>query len=327
MDQLPQNPKTFSRSIFSRWFFWVAALGLSQLALALLFFQLKTSQEWRGVLVQDLSASPGYMEATVPSFLVSYQLPTDFTLFGEPVPMQRPDIQERLDQEMLITLYRHSSTLLAFKRTPRVFAQIVPILKEEGLPEDFKYLAIAESNLGPAISPAGAAGVWQIMPETATQFGLEVNERVDERFHLEKSTRVACRYLKDAQRQLASWLSAAAAYNMGTNGFKKQTEEQKTTDYFQLRLNSETARYIFRIAAIKMIWTQPESFGYGSALQQPYSQIPVRKVAMNEAVDWVDWAIQNQTSYYLLRELNPWIRDRKFSPLANKSYEVLLPAQ
>ena len=324
MDQPLPTQKNKIPSVFTRWPFWACLLGISQLFLVSAWF-LQPEKPEAVPFFPDVSAHPQRSGNHFQPLVVDYDLPSTFSLFGESIPLDRLDIQERLDHEIIITLYRHSSTLLALKRTPRVFSSILPILKEEGLPEDFKFLAIAESNLGHAISPAGAAGIWQIMPETAKEFGLEVNEGIDERFHLEKSTRVACRYLKEANRQLGSWISSAAAYNMGTQGFKKQTEDQKNTDFFHLRLNQETARYVFRIAAIKLIWTQPESFGYGSALRHSYAEQKVRKVPLNQPVNWVEWSIQQGTTYYMLRELNPWIRDRNFRPVANITYEVLLP--
>lgn len=310
--------------------FWLGLFAAVQLPVFLciwyIFFQ-NPHPSIQENFVPGLQAHPADMPDVpgTPHLVINYPLPDTITLFGEPVPLSRPDIRERLDLEMLVTIYRHSSTLLGLKRSPRYFSRFEKILAEEGLPSDFKYLAVAESNLGFVVSPAGAAGIWQFMPETGKQYGLEVNDKVDERYHVEKSTRAACRFLKNAHREFNSWINASASYNMGVAGLKKQIDFQKTNSYFDLRLNQETSRYVFRILAIKLIWSQPEAFGYPKAAITPYEEIPTRTLRITQPVNLVEWAKEQGTTYYMIRELNPWIRDYQLTPKAGSFYEVALP--
>jgi membrane-bound lytic murein transglycosylase D len=255
----------------------------------------------------------------------AYEVPDSLTLFGEPFPIYRPDVAERLDMELLITVYRHSATLLAFKRSQNLFKRMRPILVEEGIHEDFLYLAVAESNLGMVISPAGASGIWQFMAETGRSYGLEVNHEIDERYHIEKSTRAAARYLKDAYKSTGSWILAAAGYNMGTFGIQRQMEQQGMPGYFDLRLNQETARYIFRIMAIKLFWENPTAFGYTEAAISAYPLIPSRPVVLSERTDLMAYARENGYSYYLIRELNPWVRGSVLPATAVRPYTIQVP--
>lgn len=190
------------------------------------------------------------------------QIPENLDFAGEAMPLKSPDIYERMDKELLVNTYWQSNGLLMFKRAKKYFPIIEPILKKHGIPDDFKYLAVIESGLTNAVSPAGARGVWQIMPATAKENGLEVNENVDERYHIAKSTEVACKYLLKSKEELGSWTLAAAAYNAGNSGISKYLKEQNVSNYYDLLLGEETGRYVFRIVALKEIMTNPAKYGF-----------------------------------------------------------------
>ena len=189
-------------------------------------------------------------------------LPDNLNFAGEPVPVQNPDIKERMDRELLVNTYWQSNGLLLFKRANKYFPIIEPILKEEGVPEDLKYLAVIESGLTQAVSPARATGFWQILKETGKEYGLEVNDNVDERYHIEKSTRAACKYLKASKERFGSWTLAAAAYNAGNYGVSREMERQNVNGYYDLLLGEETGRYVFRILALKEILSNPGKYGF-----------------------------------------------------------------
>ncbi|MFT6796140.1 MAG: membrane-bound lytic murein transglycosylase D, partial [Maribacter sp.] len=192
----------------------------------------------------------------------SIDIPEDLNFAGEAVPQQDPEIMERVDREFLVNTYWQSNALLLMKRANKYFPVIEPILAKNGIPDDFKYLAVAESGLTNVVSPAGATGFWQIMQETGREYGLEVNSNVDERYHLEKSTEVACKYLNRWKEKYGSWTLTAAAYNAGPGGINKYMRIQQVDDYYDLLLGQETGRYVFRIMAIKAILSNPEKYGF-----------------------------------------------------------------
>jgi len=295
-------------------------LGIFSLS-AIYFFRTPVEGTEKEVIIYRSDSIPPASGALV----WAYQVPDSLSLFGETFPIHRPDVAERLDMELLITVYRHSATLLAFKRSHSLFEIMRPILKEAGIPEDFLYLAVAESNLGMVVSPAGAAGIWQFMAETGRSYGLEVTYEIDERYHIEKSTRAATRYLKDAYKATGSWILAAAAYNMGTFGLLRQVELQGMPGYFDLRLNPETARYVFRIMAIKLFWEDPTAFGYTAAAIGPYPGIPTSTLTITERTDLMSFARENGYSYYILRELNPWIRGATLPASSVRPYTIRVP--
>lgn len=242
---------------------------------------------------------------------------------GEDIPMDDQELLERIDREFLVNTYWQSNTLLWMKRSKRAFDMIEPILKEQGVPEDFKYLAVIESGLIPVISPAGAQGVWQLMPATAKQYGLEVNEYVDERYHLEKSTLAACTFLKEAKNRFGSWTMAAAAYNMGISGLEKQSQNQNTRNYFSLRLNPETSRYLPRILAAKYLLSQPEEFGYQINASDYYRQIPFSVVEIDTSIsDLNAFSQQMGMTYKTMRTLNPWLHQMKLPNAGSKKYLI-----
>ena len=211
-------------------------------------------------------------------------LPTDLDFAGEPVPMHRPDIAERMDRELLVNTYWQSNGLLLIKRANRFLPIIEPILAEYGVPDDFKYLAVIESALTNAVSPAGARGFWQIMEATGKEHGLEINSNVDERYHLEKSTRAAAEYFLKSKERFGTWTLAAAAYNAGNYGVSRQLDRQEVEDYYDLLLGEETERYIFGILAIKEILNDPRKYGFNFREKDLYKQVPVRKVEVDTPV-------------------------------------------
>jgi len=258
--------------------------------------------------------------------ILPVKLPKYVDFAGEVVPLDIFDVRERLDREMQVNAFWHSNSLAMFKLKNRSFPVIERILKEEGLPEDFKYLALAESGLKNVISPSKAAGVWQFLEGTGANFGLEINEEVDERFHLEKSTRAACKYLKTTKAEFGSWALAAAAYNMGNNGLRKIMEGQKMTSYFDLYLNEETSRYVFRIIALKEIFNSPKQYGFYLESEDLYDAIPTRTVVVDTAVDdLAAFAIEQGTNYKMLKLLNPWLRSNKLTNATGKKYTIELP--
>lgn len=257
----------------------------------------------------------------------SVEIPEAVSFAGEPMPLERFDVKESLDRELLSNAYFHSQTIRYIKSAPRYFSIIEPILKEMGIPEDFKYLAVAESGFNPnAISSARATGFWQFMKGTAQDYGLEVNAFVDERYHIEKSTYAACRYLLDSYKKFGSWTSVAASYNRGMAGVRKQMTRQKTDNYYDLLLTTETARYVYRIVAIKLILENPEQYNFVIADQDKYPVIKTREVEITTKVDsFADFAKQHGTNYKLLKYFNPWLRDNYLTNSKGKKYIVKIP--
>ena len=254
-------------------------------------------------------------------------LPEVMDFAGEPVPLDKPDIRERMDRELLVNAYWQSNGLLIFKRANKFMQVIEPLLKEHNLPDDFKYLAIAESGLLDARSPAGAVGFWQFMPATAKEYGLEVNDFVDERYNLELTTEAAAKYLISAKEHFGNWTLAAAAYNAGRAGVGRQIVRQKTeNNYYDLLLNQETSRYMFRILAFKEIMSNPKAYGFHFNESDLYQTIPVKKVKVTTTIeDLVDFAIDHGINYKILKIHNPWLRDTKLPNNSGKTYYIEIP--
>jgi hypothetical protein len=250
-------------------------------------------------------------------------LPKNVHFAGEPTPLEIPDVTERLDRELLVNANWHSNTFLMIKRANRAFPVMEPILKQYGIPDDFKYLAVIESGLTNVVSPAGARGIWQFMPETAKIYGLEVNNQVDERYHLQKSTEAACKYLLDAKKKYGNWTLAAASYNAGMQGIQNRLDQQKSSNYYDLHLGEETSRYVFRIIAVKEVMENAQKYGYRLSPQELYYQPSVENIKVTESIpSLVDFAIQNGMNYKELKLLNPWLREDKLIVSNNKSYEI-----
>lgn len=258
----------------------------------------------------------------------SINLDKDFDFCGEKFPMDNWDVRQRLDAELLRNVYFHSSTILAIKRANALFPIIEPILKQEGVPDDLKYLAVAESTLSNAISPVGAKGVWQFMPGTGNQFGMEINAEVDERYDLEKATHAACRYLRGQRERLGSWVLAAAAYNGGPDRIRTEMEKQRAKTFFDLNLAAdETMRYPFRIVAIKEVMQNPQQYEYTIESAHLYPPInEYRTVTVNSAVpNWGDFAVEHGTTYRMLKLYNPWLIAGNLTNKAGKTYTIRLP--
>lgn len=254
------------------------------------------------------------------------QVPDDLNFSGEQVPLKDPDILERMDRELLVNTYWQSNGLLMFKRAKKYFPIIEPILKEHGVPDDFKYLAVIESGLTNAVSSAGARGVWQIMKGTGRENGLEINTNVDERYHLEKATEVACKYLKKSKESLGSWTLAAAAYNAGNAGIKRRLKSQNVTSYYDLLLGEETGRYMFRIVALKEILSNPEKYGFNFREKDLYTNVPTYKVEVDTAVtDFSKFAENFGINYKILKLHNPWLREPHLNNKSRKKYDIDIP--
>lgn len=254
------------------------------------------------------------------------KLPQDLNFAGENVPLADPDVYERMDRELLVNTYWQSNALLMFKRAQKYFPIIEPILKKHGIPDDFKYLAVIESGLTNAVSPAGARGVWQIMPATARENGLEVNDNVDERYHLEKSTEVACKYLLQSRNSLGSWTLAAAAYNAGNAGVSRRLKEQDVQDYYDLLLGEETGRYMFRIVALKEILKNPKLYGFNFEESDLYTNIPTFNVTVDKEIkDFAAFAKEYGITYKVLKIHNPWLREPHLNNKTKKEYILQIP--
>jgi len=253
-------------------------------------------------------------------------IPDSLSFAGEKVPLEYFDVNEALDRELLSNTFFHSQTIRMIKLANRYFSEIEPILAEKGVPDDFKYLAVAESGLSNAVSPAGAVGFWQIKKGTGSDYGLEINEDVDERYHLGKSTEAACQYLIDSYEKYGNWTMAAASYNFGRTNIDRQLVRQKQTDYYELLLNEETARYLFRILAIKLILEDPSAYGFHISKKDLYPPVPYETVSINGPVDnFADFAIEHNINYKMLKFMNPWLRDNELANSRGKTYEIRIP--
>ncbi|NHN24679.1 lytic transglycosylase domain-containing protein [Flavobacterium jejuense] len=252
--------------------------------------------------------------------------PTQMNFAQEEVPTFMADVEERLDREMVTNMNYHTNTTLVIKRANKVFPVIEPILAKNGIPDDFKYLAVIESSLVNAVSPAGARGVWQFMPTTAKEKGMEVNDYVDERYDLEKATEAACAYLKEAYLKFGNWTLAAASYNGGMAGVQRQLESQKVNSYYDVLLTEETARYVYRILALKEIMKNPQKYGFEIPAHALYSEIPVKKIEVDSTVtDLADFAISQGINYKILKIHNPWLRDKSLPNKSKKKYQIAIP--
>lgn len=279
--------------------------------------------------LQDAPTDENFEKKLINDYNVyALQIPEHLNFAGEDIPLDDPDILERMDRELLVNTYWQSNGLLMFKRAHKYFPIIEPILKKHGVPDDFKYLAVIESGLMNVVSPAGARGVWQIMPTTGKEYGLEINDNVDERYHLEKSTEVACEYLKKSKEQLGSWTLAAAAYNAGNYGVSKRLQEQDVTDYYDLLLGEETGRYLFRIVALKEILSHPDRYGFNFREKDLYTQVPTYKVEVDTAVtDFASFAKGIGINYKILKIHNPWLREPHLNNKSRKQYFIEIPKE
>jgi len=254
------------------------------------------------------------------------EIPKDLNFAGEAVPLDDPEILERVDREFLVNTYWQSNAILLMKRANKYFPVIEPILAKNGIPDDFKYLAVAESGLTNVVSPAGATGFWQIMKATGREYGLEVNANVDERYHIEKSTQVACDYLNKWKSRFGSWTLTAAAYNAGPAGIQKYMNIQKVDDYYDLLLGQETGRYVFRIMAIKEIISNPDKYGFDVEKADFYDAVPTFTVEVSRPIpNWADFASLYEINYKILKRHNPWLREAHLNNTSAKKYVIEIP--
>ena len=256
------------------------------------------------------------------------KLPDSVRFAGEKMPLENFDTRESLEREIIITAYRHSSTIMIIKRSARYFPVIEKILKEYNIPDDFKYLAAAESDLSNLVSPKGATGFWQIMPETGREQGLEINNEVDERYNIEKSTKFACEYFLKSYAKYNNWTLAAASYNGGRNGIDDQIDIQHEKNYYDLLLTDETARYIFRVVAYKLIITNPADYGFNIEKSELYPEIRYNDIKVDTAIaDFSNFARKFNTNYKILKLLNPWLRKPYLTNKSERSYSIKVPVE
>lgn len=258
--------------------------------------------------------------------IYSLSIPEKIQFSGEAVPLQVMDVRERMDRELHVNTYWQSNTLLYLKRANKWFPVIEPILKKNGIPEDFKYLALIESGFTHVVSPAGAAGFWQIMKETGKEYGLEISDEVDERYHVEKATEAACKYLNEAYTRFGSWTMAAASYNMGLNGLNKQVKKQLVSNYYDLLLSEETSRYVFRVLAAKELMTNAEKYGFHYREKDLWNNVASYTVDVDTTINNLsEFAQSYKINYKILKHFNPWLRQNTLTVKSGKTYQIKLP--
>ena len=259
-------------------------------------------------------------------YIHDIELPETMEFCGETVPLDRFYVRESLEREILVNSYRHASTILLLKRTTRWFPVIEPIMRKNGLPEDFKYLAMIESELTNAVSPSKAVGFWQFLEGTGKQYGLEIYKEVDMRYNQELETQAACDYLKDQYRRFGNWTLAAAAFNCGGGRVSKTIEEQQVTSYYDMSLPAETERYIYRILAFKLITENPAKYGFHISDEGWYQPLQYKTITVTETIDdLAQFAIDQGTNLKMLKYYNPWLRSNTLTISTGNSYEIKLP--
>lgn len=292
------------------------------------FFTIALFTSYSNKITEDsIPSSPQIKKEGLGQVVQSIDLNRNFDFAGEALPMSNFDVRERLDRELEVNSYWHSSTIQNIKLSARYFPIFERIFAEHGIPDDFKYLAVAESSLRHPTSPAGAKGIWQFMKATAREYGLEVNSEVDERMNVEKATVATCKYLKNRYEKLGSWTLAAAAYNAGERRITSELEEQKVQSYYDLNLGAETGRYVFRIVAIKEIMKDPERFGFYINANEKYA--PLNNYAIVSTDESIlslgDFAQQYGVSYRMLKVFNPWLISSKLTNKNRKTYKIKIP--
>ena len=286
---------------------------------------LSIAQSFKGF---SKSVAGSYQQVDTLYNIKSFDLPDEVTFAGEKMPLENFDTRESLERELLTSAYRHSSTILIVMRAHRYLPIIEKILKKNNIPDDFKYLVAAESEYSNMISPAGATGFWQIMPETGREEGMEINTVVDERYDVERSTEFACDYFKKSYEKFGNWTLTAASYNGGRGGIDEQIEIQHQKNYYDLLLSEETARYIFRAVAYKLVITDPEKYGFKIAEKDLFPELKYFEVKVDTAItDFSAFAGKFGTNYKILKLLNPWLRKPYLTPKPNKEYLIKIPSE
>ncbi len=267
------------------------------------------------------------VKSEVPYLVTSPTIPDKFLFAGQEIDLTRYDMRERMDRELTAFTYLHSSTMLIVKRANRYFPVIEPILKANGIPDDFKYLAVIESNLSMlARSPAGAAGMWQFMQSTGREYGLEVNANIDERYHLEKATVAACKYLKESYAKYGNWLCVAAAYNGGQRRISAELQRQQVNQAEDLWLTEETSRYMFRLMAGKAVVSNPRQYGFLLKKEHLYPPMPYKEINIStEISDLIEFARTQGITYAQLKTANPWLRDSTLANKSQRTYVLKIP--
>lgn len=266
------------------------------------------------------------LETVPPQRVHPVRISGDVFFVNEKIPLNDLDVRERFDKELLVNTFWHSNTMLNYKLANKYFAIIDKILLEEGIPLDFRYLAVAESGLRNVRSPAGASGIWQIMKATGKSYGLVINDEIDERYHLEKSTKTACDYLNEAYKKFGSWTLAAASYNVGMPKLQKRLNEQMVNNYFDLYLNTETARYMYRILAYKMVFENPKKFGLFIEEEDLYEPLEYEIMNMGGSIEnLAQFAKDHNTTYKMLKVANPWLRGKSLTVKEGQVYSLKIP--
>jgi len=309
---MTSNPKAF---------FW-PIITFSAVIIALSLFSFDS-----GLPEKDMDAK--YQDHIEENYKVfSLATPEDVTFGGVEVPLDKFGVKEKLDRELLVNTYWHSNSFLVFKRANRWFPIIEPILAKNNIPDDFKYLAVIESGLTNAVSPAGARGFWQFMDATGKSYGLEISNEVDERYDVLKATQAACEYLQNSYDKYGDWALVAASYNMGMGGVNAQLNKQQVESYWDLMLNSETGRYVYRILAVKEILNNGSNYGFVVRPKDLYQPYKTRTVTVDSTIDnLADFALEHDANYNILKTLNPWLTSNSLRNKSRKEYQVLFPAK
>lgn len=316
---------------------WINYIGAFLLGM-IVFYILSNERHISDSIVPAVAAESAEVDSSVkvqtnvdylPQIVKAVKLKSTYSFAGEDLPLNNPDVRERLERELLVNSYRHASSISYIKLMSRHFPRIEAILAEEGIPDDFKYLAVAESGLRQAVSPSGAKGFWQFLSGTAKERGLVVNDDIDERYHIEKSTRAACAYLRKLHEMFGTWTLASAAYNMGPTALRRTLDNQKESSYFDLNLSEETMRYLFRIVALKELHNHAQEFGYyidTDDLYEPWSGLKTVEITQDIS-SLADFAHEHGISYRELKLFNPWLISHKVSLPQGKPLQCLLPTK
>jgi membrane-bound lytic murein transglycosylase D len=299
----------------------IVSISIIALAITLKLFVFSDNK------LEDKKSDEAYFDASRRFYKIfNIRIPEKLDFAGETVPLDKFYVREGLEKELLVNTYWHSNSILMLKRSQRYFPMIDSVLKANQVPVDFKYLALIESGLENIVSPAGAKGIWQFIKTTANKYGLTIDNEIDERYDLIKSTVAACKYLKVCKDRYNSWTLAAASYNMGADGINEVMDRQKANNYYDLYLNKETQRYVYRILAMKLIYQSPVHYGFYLRNIDLYHEVPTYNVTIDSAVaDWPEFAIKNHSNYRILKELNPWILKYSFTNKDHKTYIVKFP--
>ena len=291
--------------------------------LSIIFITILSITFFNAVYISDVPSEKNTADTYT---IKALKIPDELTFAGEKVPTELYDIKERMDRELLVNTYWQSNGLLLIKRAHKYFPIIEPMLKKYGIPDDFKYLAVAESGLENNSSSAGAAGFWHFLKSSAKEYGLEVNQNVDERYNLEKATKVAADYLKKSKKRFGTWTLAAAAYNAGNARIARNLKKQQVTDYYDLLLNSETSRYVLRIVALKEVLSYPKKYGFEFEKEDLYTSPATRTVKVDTVITNIaSFAKGFNTNYKELKLHNAWLRENKLNNKSRKLYKITIP--